>query len=68
MPLNRDKQTRFEVVMPKEARAVLESYAAAQNVTASTIVRVALQEFFERKGIDVDFVSDLKPWSPQNPK
>lgn len=65
MPLNRDKQTRFEIVMPKDARAILESYAAAQNVTAATIVRVALQEFFERNGIEVDVVSDLKPWSPQ---
>lgn len=70
--ITKEGMTAIEVIMPKEAKARLDEFAREQSpdtqgrkVYATDIVRLALTEYFQRLGENIDFDVDRGGYRPR---
>lgn len=68
MPPNTKSQSRFEVVIPKRARESLREYAEKHSLSEASLIRAALQEYFDKRGEAIDFTEGLKAWTRNKPE
>jgi protein involved in ribonucleotide reduction len=62
MPIDPNEQTQVQFIVSKGNRRFLKQYAGDNGTSISAVVREALQEYFDQRGVKVDMSEAVGEW------